>query len=82
MSEEKEEKEFEENMEKIEKDFPRKNMYFTIAMDYEDLDKKISELNLAFRNASFSQLLFSENRLNVLSLNETPHLSKELITFV
>ena len=45
-------------------------------------EEKISELNLAFRNASFSQLLFSENRLNVLSLNETPHLSKELITFV
>ena len=45
-------------------------------------DEKISELNLAFRNASFSQLLFSENRLNVLSLNETPHLSEELITFV
>jgi len=45
-------------------------------------EEKISELNLAIRNASFSQLLFSENRLNVLSLNETPHLSKELITFV
>ena len=45
-------------------------------------EEKISELNLAFRNASFSQLLFSENRLNVLSLNETPHLPKELITFV
>lgn len=45
-------------------------------------EEKISELNLAFRNASFSQLLFSEDRLNVLSLNETPHLHKELITFV
>lgn len=45
-------------------------------------EEKISELNLAIRNASFSQLLFSENRLNVLSLNETPHLLKELITFV
>jgi len=45
-------------------------------------EEKIAELNLAIRNASFSQLLFSENRLNVLSLNETPHLSKELITFV
>ena len=45
-------------------------------------EEKISELNLAIRNASFSQLLFSENRLNVLSINETPHLSKELITFI
>jgi|AP95_1055475.scaffolds.fasta_scaffold00799_8 broad specificity phosphatase PhoE len=45
-------------------------------------EEKISELNLVIRNASFSQLLFSENKLNILSLNETPHLSKELITFV
>lgn len=45
-------------------------------------EEKISELNLVFKNASFSQLLFSENRLNVLSLNETPHLSKRLKTFV
>jgi len=45
-------------------------------------EEKISELNLAIRNASFSQLLFSENRLNVLSINETPHLSRELITFI
>ena len=45
-------------------------------------EEKISELNLAIKNASFSQLLFSEKGLNVLSLNETPHLSKELITFV
>ncbi len=45
-------------------------------------EEKISELNLIIRNTSFSQLLFSKNRLNLLSLNETPHLSKELITFV
>ncbi|MCH7524029.1 MAG: histidine phosphatase family protein [Bacteroidetes bacterium] len=45
-------------------------------------EEKISELNLAILNASFSQLLYSKNRLNVLSLNETPHLPKELITFV
>jgi len=45
-------------------------------------EEKIAELNLAIRNTSFSQLLFSENRLNILSLNETPHLSKKLITFV
>jgi broad specificity phosphatase PhoE len=45
-------------------------------------EEKISELNLVIRNTSFSQLLFSNNKLNVLSLNETPHLPKELITFV
>jgi broad specificity phosphatase PhoE len=45
-------------------------------------EEKISELNLVIRNTSFSQLLFSNNKLNVLSLNETPHLKKELITFV
>ncbi len=45
-------------------------------------EEKISELNLTIRNTSFSQLLFSKNRLNVLSLNEIPHLPKELITFV
>jgi len=45
-------------------------------------DEKISELNLAILNASFSQLLYSKNRLNLLSLNETPHLTKDLITFI
>ena len=45
-------------------------------------EEKIAELNLAIRKTSFSQLLYSENRLNLLSLNETPHLSKKLITFV
>ena len=45
-------------------------------------DQKISELNLAIRNTSFSQLYFSKNKLNILSINEIPHLIKELITFV
>lgn len=45
-------------------------------------EEKISELNLVIKNTSFSQLLFSNNKLNVLSLNETSHLQKELITFV
>jgi len=45
-------------------------------------EEKIAELNLVIKNASFSQLLFSKNRLNVLSLNETPHLPNNLITFV
>jgi broad specificity phosphatase PhoE len=45
-------------------------------------DQKISELNMAIRNSSFSQLYFSNNKLNILSFNEVPHLTKELITFV
>ena len=45
-------------------------------------DQKISQLNLAIRNTSFSQLYFSNKKLNILSINEIPHLTKELITFV
>jgi len=45
-------------------------------------DQKISELNMSIRNSSFSQLNFSNDKLNILSFNEVPHLSKELITFV
>jgi len=45
-------------------------------------DQKISELNMAIRNTSFSQLYFSRSKLNILSINEIPHLIKELITFV
>jgi len=45
-------------------------------------EEKISELNLSFRNTSFSQLIYSKNKLNLLSLNEISHLNKELITFV
>ncbi len=45
-------------------------------------EQKILELNMAIRNSSFSQLHFSNNKFNILSINEIPHLSKELITFV
>ncbi len=45
-------------------------------------EQKIYELNMAIRNSSFSQLYFSKNNLHILSINEIPHLSKELITFV
>ncbi len=45
-------------------------------------DQKISELNMAIRNSSFSQLYFSNKKLNILSFNEVPHLTKDLITFV
>jgi broad specificity phosphatase PhoE len=45
-------------------------------------EEEIGTLNLAIRNTSFSQLLFSKNTLNVFSINEVSHLPKELITFV
>jgi broad specificity phosphatase PhoE len=45
-------------------------------------DEKISELNMAIRNTSFSQLIYAKNKLHILSINEIPHLKKELITFV
>jgi len=43
---------------------------------------KISELNMAIRNTSFSQLIYSKNSIKLFSINEIPHLTKELITFV
>ncbi len=45
-------------------------------------EQKIYELNMAIRNSSFSQLYFTKNNLHILSINEIPHLNKELITFV
>ena len=45
-------------------------------------EEKISELNLAIRNTSFSQLHFSKNQLKTFSINEISHLTKEQITFV
>ena len=45
-------------------------------------EEKIADFNLVIKNASFSQMLFSRNNLNLLSLNETPHLSDDLITFI
>ena len=45
-------------------------------------EEEIGTLNLAIRNTSYSQLLFSKNNLNVFSINEVSHLPKELITFV
>ncbi len=45
-------------------------------------DEKITELNMAIRNTSFSQLFYSKNIINILSINEISHLTKELITFV
>lgn len=45
-------------------------------------EEQVAEFNLVMKNTSFSQLLFSKNNLNLLTLNETPHLPDDLITFI
>jgi len=45
-------------------------------------EEKVAALNLAIRNTSFSQIFISENKCNVVSMNEIPHLEKEMVTFV
>ena len=45
-------------------------------------EDKIVEMNLAIRNTSFSNILFSNNKANLLTFNEVPHLDEELISFV
>jgi broad specificity phosphatase PhoE len=45
-------------------------------------EEQIAEFNLVMKNTSFSQLLFSKNKINILTMNETPHLPDELITFI
>ncbi len=45
-------------------------------------EEQVAEFNLVMKNTSFSQLLFSKNKINILTLNETPHLPDELITFI
>ncbi len=45
-------------------------------------EKAVAELNFSIRNTSFSSFLYAENKFNLLSFNELPHLKKDMITFV
>lgn len=45
-------------------------------------EKRVAAMNFSVRNTSFSTFLFSKNKFNLLSFNELPHLSDEMITFV
>ncbi|MCH2083133.1 histidine phosphatase family protein [Kordia sp.] len=45
-------------------------------------ESKIADLNFSIRNTSFSTFLYSKGKYNMLSFNEIPHLSEDLITFV
>ncbi len=44
--------------------------------------KKIVAMNFSVRNTSFTSFLFSQNKFNLLSFNELPHLDNEMITFI
>ena len=45
-------------------------------------EKAVAELNFSIRNTSFSTFLYTNQKFNLLSFNELPHLKKDLITFV
>ena len=45
-------------------------------------EKAVAELNFSVRNTSFSTFLYTNEKFNLLSFNELPHLKKDLITFV
>jgi len=43
---------------------------------------RVAAMNFSIRNTSLSSFLFSKNNFNLLSFNELPHLSDDMITFV
>jgi len=45
-------------------------------------EKRVLAMNFSVRNTSFSTFFYSKNQFNLLSLNEVPHLSDKMITFV
>ncbi len=45
-------------------------------------EKRVVALNYAIRNTSFTTFFYSNNEFNILGMNEIPHLSKDMITFV
>jgi len=45
-------------------------------------ETRVAAMNFSIRNTSFSSFLFSKNNFNLLSFNELPHLSDDMITFV
>jgi len=45
-------------------------------------EKRVLAMNFSIRNTSFSTFFYSKNQFNLLSLNEVPHLSDKMITFV
>lgn len=45
-------------------------------------ENQVANLNFSVRNTSFTSFLYSKKQLSLLSFNELPHLSDEMITFV
>jgi len=45
-------------------------------------ETRVAAMNFSIRNTSFSSFLFSKNNFNLLSFNELPHLSDDMVTFV
>lgn len=44
--------------------------------------KRIAAMNFSIRNTSFTTFLYARKQFNLLSMNEIPHLSDDLVTFV
>lgn len=45
-------------------------------------ETRIAAMNFSIRNTAFTTFLYARKKFNLLSLNEIPHLSDDLITFV
>ena len=45
-------------------------------------EKRVAAMNFSIRNTSFSTFFYSKKQFNLLSFNELPHLSDEMVTFV
>lgn len=45
-------------------------------------EKSVASLNFSIRNTSYNSFFYSKGRFNLLSLNEIPHLTEEMVTFV
>ena len=45
-------------------------------------EKSVTSLNFSIRNTSYTSFFYSKGKFNLLGLNEIPHLSEELVTFV
>ena len=45
-------------------------------------EKSVASLNFSIRNTSYNSFFYSKGKFNLLSLNEIPHLEKEMVTFV
>ncbi len=44
--------------------------------------KRVAAMNFSIRNTSFTTFLYTRQQFNLLSVNEIPHLSDDLVTFV